>query len=147
MLARGVARHCPICGSGGLFSSWFTMIEQCPRCGHTFERRPEEGFFLGAYVINVVVSEGGLALLLFGYAIVIAASGENPPMVPMIIGAVALAVILPLAFYPSSKTLWSAIDLIARPLGQVGRDRLRDTCNGVGHRALAPESLDQRDDR
>jgi hypothetical protein len=29
---------------------------------------------------------------------------------------VAVAVVVPLAFYPVSKTLWSAIDLAMRPL-------------------------------
>jgi hypothetical protein len=31
-------------------------------------------------------------------------------------GIVATAVVVPLAFYPVSKTLWSAIDLAMRPL-------------------------------
>ena len=37
------------------------MAERCPRCGMRFER--EEGFFLGAYVVNFAVTEGLLSLL------------------------------------------------------------------------------------
>jgi uncharacterized protein (DUF983 family) len=147
MLLRGLARRCPICGNGKLFPSWFKMVERCPHCGHRFERRPEEGFFLGAYVINVAVSEGGLALLLFGYAIAMAANGGEAATLPMIVVAVVLAIVLPVAFYPSSKTLWSAIDLIVRPSGQVPEDNLLDAGEGLREGALAPEPLDERHHR
>src|SRR5206468_2765022 len=55
MLWRGVTKRCPRCGSGHLFSRWFDLAPDCPRCGYRFER--EEGFFLGAYVINLAISE------------------------------------------------------------------------------------------
>src|ERR1700730_624065 len=62
MIARGIIRHCPRCGSGHLFSSWFKLRERCPGCGMRFER--EEGFWLGGYVINFATGEAGILVLL-----------------------------------------------------------------------------------
>lgn len=122
MLARGLARRCPICGSGGLFASWFKMRERCPGCGHRFER--EEGFFLGAYVVNLAVVEGLLGLLVVVPTIVLAATrpGFNPwPVVA--VGLVA-AIVGPLAFYPFSRTIWVALDVMLRPSGTSEPDDL-----------------------
>jgi len=60
MVKRGMVRHCPHCGSGGLFAHWFRMVERCPRCGIKFER--EEGFYLGAFLINFAIGEGLIAV-------------------------------------------------------------------------------------
>ena len=54
MLLRGTAKRCALCGGGRLFSGWVRMAERCPSCGYRFER--EEGFFLGAYVMNLVIA-------------------------------------------------------------------------------------------
>ncbi|HEU4355948.1 MAG TPA: DUF983 domain-containing protein, partial [Actinomycetota bacterium] len=51
---RGLTRRCPRCGSGGLFTGWFTIRERCPRCRLRLQR--EEGGFLGAMTINYVVT-------------------------------------------------------------------------------------------
>lgn len=59
MLTRGLLRRCPVCGSGGLFTGWFKMRDRCPRCRYTFAR--EEGFFLGAILMNFAVAEALLA--------------------------------------------------------------------------------------
>jgi uncharacterized protein (DUF983 family) len=113
MLLRGLARRCPRCGAGKLFRRWFWMKEDCPGCGMHFER--EEGFFLGAFVVNFVLTEGALALyLLVGFVL----TWPDPPAVPLAIGAAAVAIGMPLLAYPFSKTIWTAIDLIGW-----GRDR------------------------
>ncbi|HVE46531.1 MAG TPA: DUF983 domain-containing protein [Acidimicrobiales bacterium] len=117
MLGRAMLRRCPRCGSGRLFTRWFQMAERCPRCRFRFERRAEEGSFLGAYVLNLAVTEGALAAVLFGYIIVRANSDSGGRLWPVLVLGGLVAVVLPLAFYPFSRTLWAAIDLAARPLG------------------------------
>ena len=113
MLKRGLVRHCPNCGSGGLFDHWFKMAERCPRCGIKFER--EEGFFLGAFLINFAIGEGLIAVLLFGYVILLSANADVS--VPWFIAAgIAMSIVATLFFYPFSKTVWSAIDLATHPL-------------------------------
>ena len=116
MLGRGLVKRCPLCGSGGLFTGWFTMRERCPRCGHRFER--EEGWFFGAYVVNLGVAEG--LLLVLGVIPLIAFLASNPDasLWPFLVGGFAAAVGGPLLFYPFSRTTWAAIDLIMRPVDQ-----------------------------
>lgn len=116
MVGRALARRCPRCGAGQLFVRWFRMVERCPRCRFRFDRRAEEGSFLGAYVLNLAVTEGALAAVLFGFVLVRANSGGGQLWPVFALGGV-VAVVLPLAFYPFSRTLWAAIDLAARPTG------------------------------
>lgn len=116
MLARALVRHCPRCGSGRLFSRWFRMVERCPRCRFRFARRAEEGAFLGAYVLNLAVTEGALAAVLFGFIAVRATADTGGPLWPVFALGGLVAAVLPVAFYPFSRTLWVAIDLAARPV-------------------------------
>ncbi|MCA1691458.1 MAG: DUF983 domain-containing protein [Acidimicrobiales bacterium] len=112
MLARGLVRRCAVCGGGGLFLTWFRMRDRCPRCSYKFER--EEGFFLGAYVLNLAVTEGLLILFAIIPSIVIFAGDSDVSIVPLLISGLIAAVGGPLAFYPFSKTLWVAIELSFR---------------------------------
>jgi hypothetical protein len=90
------------------------MAERCPRCGMRFER--EEGFFLGAYVVNFGVTETLLLVVLMAYVIVQANADGDVPLLPVIGAAVAAAVAMPLFFYPFARTIWVAIELAMRPL-------------------------------
>ena len=113
MLARGMGKRCPLCGSGRLFTGWFRMKERCPRCGYRFER--EEGFFLGAYVINLGIAQGLVILLAVVPLIVSLAADPDTSIAPFVVGGVVGAVVAPVVFYPWSKTIWTAFDLILRP--------------------------------
>ncbi|HEX2064000.1 MAG TPA: DUF983 domain-containing protein [Acidimicrobiales bacterium] len=115
MLGRGLLRRCPRCGSGRLFRRWFRMVDRCPGCTYHFERRAEDGFFLGAYVLNLAVTESALAAVLVGYIVVRSGGDGSGPLWPVFAVAGVVAVVLPLLFYPFSKTLWAAIDLAVRP--------------------------------
>jgi uncharacterized protein (DUF983 family) len=111
MLWRGLRKRCPVCGSGKLFTGWFQMKERCPTCGFKFER--EEGSFLGAFVINVLITEG---LMLVALVVGFAATLPNPN-VPLLIGlGVLTTIVVPLVSYPWTKTVWAAIDLAMHPL-------------------------------
>lgn len=110
LLGRGLVRRCARCGSGRLFRRWFTMVERCPRCDYKFER--EEGFFLGAYVVNLGITQ--LAVVAYiGISIVLTL--PDPPLLPLALGAAAVAALTPLIAYPFSKTFWTAIDLVMHP--------------------------------
>jgi uncharacterized protein (DUF983 family) len=111
MLRRGMARHCPLCGSGGLFRRWFWIVDRCPRCGFRLERI--EGHWLGALGMNTVVS---FTAVLVGVVVAFLLTWPDGSTAAGVVGVVAVAVVVPLAFYPYSKTLWSAIDLAMRPL-------------------------------
>jgi uncharacterized protein (DUF983 family) len=115
ILRRGLMKRCPVCGSGGLFEHWTKMRERCPGCGHRFERRSEDGFFLGALVINFVVAESVLGVVAAVYIAALAGGGRTS-IWPYLGTAAGLAVVMPVITYPFSKTFWAAIDLIMHPL-------------------------------
>ena len=113
LMRRGVLKHCPRCDGGHLYMGWFRMKERCPTCGYLFEREP--GFFVGAYLINFAIVEGFLFILLMGF---IAWKDQNPDAgmtVPIVVGLF-IGVIGPVIFYPFSRTIWSALDLLMTPL-------------------------------
>jgi uncharacterized protein (DUF983 family) len=118
MLARGVQKHCARCGAGHLFRSWFKMHERCPRCGYRFDRGTSSGFFLGAYMLNLVVSELALGVVLI-FLIVKGATGRVGAWWPYIVVAAMTQLTVPFIFYPFSKTIWAAFDLLVMPLDAV----------------------------
>jgi len=113
MVLRGALKRCPRCGSGGLFTSWFTLRPRCPGCGLHIER--EEGFWLGGYVINFATGEAGIVVLL---AVLIAevANGHHINAALFVTVGVVVAAVGPLLTFPPSRTVWLAIDLIMRPI-------------------------------
>jgi uncharacterized protein (DUF983 family) len=107
---RGLVLKCPRCGSPGILQNWFRMRERCPRCNLALNRGEHPDFWLGAYAINLVVSEGfaavaGLTVLWLAW----------PRHVAAQVTAMVLAVVMPIAFYPFSRALWLAWDLTFRP--------------------------------
>ncbi len=112
MFARGAVKHCPRCGAGHLFTGWFTMKERCPTCDLHFEGRPEEGHMLGGMTINIGLTAGILILGMFIYIAVLATSDTGgPPVWFVVVTSAALAIILPIFFYPFTKTMWVAAEI------------------------------------
>ncbi len=111
MLWRGFTKACPVCGRRDLFH-WERMVADCPRCGFHFERI--EGHWIGAIGINTIVSFGALLLTVVGSMIV---TFPDFPVKTLVGLSVGVSIVVPLLFYPSSKTLWTAIDLGMRPAG------------------------------
>ncbi len=113
MLRRGAAKRCARCGGGRLFRGWFRMVPRCPSCGYRFEREP--GFFAGAYFVNFPVTEAALALVAVAYLVGKAVDADTSPAVALV-AALVVAVVVPVAFYPFSRTIWAAIDLAMTPM-------------------------------
>lgn len=110
-LWRGVTRRCPLCGSGGCFTSFFHVKDRCPRCNFPFKR--EEGHWIGAIGMNTVVSFG---LLLITVVATFALTWSNRNAGLSFALAFAVAGVVPIVFYGPSQTVWSAVDLLMRPL-------------------------------
>lgn len=111
LLWRGVRRRCPLCGGGGCFATFFTKRPRCPRCAFPLIR--EEGHWIGALGMNTIVTFGLLALTL---AVSIALTWQARRGIWIFGPALLVAGAVPLLFFGSSQTLWSAIDLLMRPL-------------------------------
>lgn len=117
-LASGIAGRCPNCGSRGIFRQWLQMREHCPRCGIQFER--DEGYWTGAMGINIIVTS-----LVFVFAMVVSfwLTWPDVPVARVLIGMIILNTAFPILFYPYSKTIWTALDLIFHPLEREEQER------------------------
>lgn len=109
---RAAILHCPRCGGRGILATWFRLAGHCPRCGLALERGEKSDFWIGAYVFNLAFGE----LLAIGIPIVwIIMTWPNPSWGRVQILAAVLCVLLPILFFPFSRTLWLAWDLSFRP--------------------------------
>ena len=112
LFARAMTLRCPNCGGRGIFRSWLTLREACPRCGMRLERG-EHDYFLGAYLFNLVAVE----LLLAGvFVIVLIVSWPDPNWDAIQYGGIALMLLGAVGCYPFAKTTWLAFDLMLRPM-------------------------------
>lgn len=87
------------------------MKEFCSLCGLQFEREP--GYWVGAVIINTTVIFATF-LFVFGGMVLI-----TYPDVPwgLVLGlTVGANIVIPILFYPISKSLWSALELSWHPL-------------------------------
>ncbi|MEW5916424.1 MAG: DUF983 domain-containing protein [Gemmatimonadota bacterium] len=91
-------------------ATWFKFKERCAVCGLAFERGEKEDFWLGAYAINLVVGETSA---LIGTLIYMYFTWPDTPYAVAI--GISLAVLMPVLFFPFSRTLWLAWDLSFRP--------------------------------
>jgi hypothetical protein len=87
------------------------MRERCPRCGLRFQRI--EGHWTGDVGINTIVSFGTMFLTLI---VGIVVTYPDVPGATLFGVGLAVALVVPLAFHPFSKTIWIALDLMMRPL-------------------------------
>lgn len=102
-LRRCLTLRCPACGNDSIIQRLFRIAERCNYCGVSFKR--EEGFFVGALLINIVTTE---AVILLAYVLTLPfvnfASSYS-------LGALfLLALIFPIAFYHHSWSLWLTVD-------------------------------------
>jgi len=99
LLGRALARRCPACGRGPMFTSYFNMNKACPVCGAVFWSN--EGEWIGSMVIGYGAAVSGVLvswaiLMFFGF------SGTVQMVVPA-----AVAIILGVGMVPWSRSLWT----------------------------------------
>jgi hypothetical protein len=76
-----------------------------------FER--EEGFFLGVYFMNITLTQLALVVYVAG---AFALTLPDAPMALIVVGAVMMAVGLPVVGHPVAKMLWISVHLVMQPL-------------------------------
>jgi uncharacterized protein (DUF983 family) len=131
-LWRGVRRRCPRCGQGRLFRSYFTLVPRCPGCGLRFER--EEGYWVGAMIVNIAVAELAFGIVLVGGILL---WWPDVPWGVLTIVGVAVNATVPVLFYPWSKTIWMAVDVLLNRMDVRDRD-------ASGNGDAAPQVFDRR---
>lgn len=108
---RALRLRCPNCGGGPLLIHWFKLAQRCPGCGLLLER--SEGDFLGGMTINLVIGE---AIPVGAMFLTWLLTRPTPPWLAIEIGGIIGAILVPLLFFPFSRTIWLALDLSAQPV-------------------------------
>lgn len=112
MAARAITLHCPRCGGGRILQNYFNLKDRCPTCNLVFTRGESGDYWLGGFTVNFIVAEFTAVIITVIFVLL------TLPDVPWnIVGFTALtsATLLPILFFPFSRTLWLALDLFARP--------------------------------
>jgi len=118
LAGRALRLRCPNCGGRGIWRSWLRMADRCPTCGMHLERG-ESGYLVGSYMFNMIAAELVFAAVFIG---VLIASWPDPPWTLLQYGGGVLMILMPVLFYPFSKTLFLAFDLAFRPKGYEASD-------------------------
>jgi hypothetical protein len=87
------------------------MADDCPTCGFHFERI--EGHWIGALGMNTILTLAiGMVVLIGGFVLM-----YPDPNVPLLLAmTVTVAILGPLVLFPWTRVVWSAADLLMRPL-------------------------------
>jgi uncharacterized protein (DUF983 family) len=114
LFIRALRLRCPHCGGRPVFVTWSHLVPNCPVCGLGFERG-EQGYWLGAYFFNLMAVEVVFTVWVVGFLLL---TWPTPPWDLFQLTTVVLMLIVPVAFFPYSKTLFLAFDLWVRPPGE-----------------------------
>ena len=100
---------CPDCGSDSLYRRIYQVKHHCEICGLIFER--EQGYFVGAIYINVLMTNALIIGTLIGYIIVTGTVSQKILLVLFVMGLT-----LPFLFFRHSRSFWIAFDHYFDPL-------------------------------
>jgi uncharacterized protein (DUF983 family) len=116
VLRRCLKLRCPACGEASIVDRPFHVRHHCPVCLSLYKR--EDGFFVGAILANVVITE----LVILGFCLfsllVIGADYESVLAVLFVV-----ALIFPVAFYHHSWSLWLGFDYLVESLPKYRQHR------------------------
>src|SRR5262245_276216 len=108
-MGRALRLKCPACGATSIVQKPFHVKHHCEKCHALFKR--EEGFFVGAILMNVVMSELLIMVVCFFALLLIGADYENVLKVLLVV-----AVVFPILFFHHSWSLWLAFDYLVKSL-------------------------------
>jgi uncharacterized protein (DUF983 family) len=111
VLARAWRLECPRCGVGRLYRKDVRMFRHCPICGLNFY--PESGFYLGAMILNYVVT---VVIVLAVYFV----SVFIPEFLPWSVNVkimlwMVFAIALSLLLFRQARSFWLALNYWVEP--------------------------------
>lgn len=109
-LRHALRARCPRCGAKAVWARWGELADRCPRCGLVFLR--EHGYWVGGLIVNIFVAQAVLMAMLLG---TVATTWPDVPWTGLLVAAVAAMIVVPLWFYPRTKTVWLWLDLRIHP--------------------------------
>ena len=108
-IARSLTLRCPVCGQSSIVQRLFHIRHHCPSCRALFKR--EDGFFVGAILVNVVTTEIVILVICFFWLLVLGSDYDT-----VLYGLFAAAVLFPVAFFHHSWSLWLGFDYLVESL-------------------------------
>lgn len=109
LAVRCVRLQCPSCGQSSIVERPFHIRHHCRSCNSLFKR--EEGFFVGAILANVVITE--LIVLAVCFFCLIVLGFEYETVLWLLF---TLAIIFPIAFFHHSWSCWLGLDYLVEDL-------------------------------
>lgn len=109
LLLRCLWLRCPVCGRSSVFERRFHVRHHCPACRALFQR--EDGFFVGAIVVNIITTELLIIVLYVACLLVISSRFQLMLTILFIFG-----ISFPVAFYHHSWSVWLSFDHLIETL-------------------------------
>ena len=109
VLKRCLRLRCPACGETSIVERPFHIRHHCPVCLSLYKR--EDGFFVGAILANVVITE--LVILIFCFFCLLVLGADYESVLVVLFG---VALIFPLLFYHHSWSFWLGFDYLVESL-------------------------------
>ena len=110
-LHRALRMRCPLCGYKPITHSFGEIVERCPGCGYQYGSG-ESGYYVGALIMNMAVS---LVSFVAVFGLALAITWPDVPWTLVTYICIAAMVVVPIWFYPRSKTVWIWADLTIHP--------------------------------
>jgi len=109
LLLRSLLLRCPACGKSSILKKPFQIKHHCLSCRSLFKR--EEGFFVGAILANVMMTEFVILATCVVWLMLIGSNYET-----VLAGLFIVALIFPVAFYHHSWSFWLGFDYLIEGL-------------------------------
>jgi hypothetical protein len=109
VMLRSLLLQCPACGKSSIVTRPFSIKHHCPNCRSLFKR--EEGFFVGAILANVMMTEFVILATCVIWLMLIGSNYET-----VLAGLFIVALLFPVAFYHHSWSFWLGFDYLIESL-------------------------------
>ena len=112
VLKRCLKLRCPACGETSIAERPFHIRHHCPVCLSLFKR--EDGFFVGAILANVVITELIVLGVCFFALLILGFAYESVLWLLF-----SLAIIFPIGFFHHSWSFWLTLDYLVEGLPKI----------------------------
>jgi len=114
LFGRAAILRCPNCGGGPVLKHWLKLRVRCGNCGLRLERG-EHDYFVGSLMLNYVITG---TLVLVTMAVLLVTMWPEVPWGLFQYAGPAAMLVLPFVFFPFTKLIWLAFDLMLRPMNE-----------------------------
>jgi len=111
LFGRAFLLRCPNCGKGPVLEHWLKLRVRCGTCGLRLQRGEHDSFIGSMFILFTLVG-----VTIYVVLTVTLLATEATPWGLLENGLPVLALALLLVFFPFSKLVWLAFDLMLRPV-------------------------------